>query len=275
LQHRRQPSDDRGIVNEDADTAHLQEHELVHALVDIAAVTGQLAARVRADAVLAQNREDEMRALYAFSRGLAVATDPAQIYSTIQEHLRAITGCRVFYFEPGATPLAPLDTDDHEQRKVEKLLGVVDAEVLDRRVEEERRCGNAADRDDEYGHHSEPDRGNQNRDQIGARDVVEVHELLHADKTQCHRRDERHGEEDWPSNACHRPKVLRVQVAMTPRGDAAHDGLSCAHESRRLQQDHDGFLAPEPSIGSRATATQVVQRLVVPVAWKDSPFFLF
>jgi two-component system, OmpR family, sensor histidine kinase KdpD len=74
--------------------------------VIVAAVTGQLAARARAHAVLAQDREGEMRALYAFSKRLAVATDPAQIYSTIQNHLGANTGCRVVYFEAGASPSA-------------------------------------------------------------------------------------------------------------------------------------------------------------------------
>jgi two-component system sensor histidine kinase KdpD len=74
--------------------------------VIVATVTGQLAARARAHAVLAQDREGEMRALYAFSKRLAVATDPAQIYSAIQDHLGAITGCRVIYFEAGASPLA-------------------------------------------------------------------------------------------------------------------------------------------------------------------------
>jgi two-component system, OmpR family, sensor histidine kinase KdpD len=71
--------------------------------VIVAAVTGQLAARARAHAVLAQDREGEMRALYAFSKRLAIATDPAQIYSAIQDHLGANTGCRVVYFEAGAS----------------------------------------------------------------------------------------------------------------------------------------------------------------------------
>lgn len=70
--------------------------------VIVAAVTAQLTARAHAHAVLAHQREGEMRALYAFSRRLAVATDPAQIYSAIEDHVRAITGCRVVYFEAGA-----------------------------------------------------------------------------------------------------------------------------------------------------------------------------
>jgi two-component system, OmpR family, sensor histidine kinase KdpD len=67
--------------------------------VIVAAVTGQLATRARAHAVLAQEREKEMRALYEFSRRLAVATDAPQIYSAIQDHLSTMTGCRVVYME--------------------------------------------------------------------------------------------------------------------------------------------------------------------------------
>ena len=71
--------------------------------VIVAAVTSQLAARARTHAVLAQDREREMRSLYAFSKRLAVATDPTQIYAAIQDHLSAITGCRVVYFDTGPT----------------------------------------------------------------------------------------------------------------------------------------------------------------------------
>jgi len=86
--------------------------------VIVAAVTGQLAARARAHAVLAQDREREMRALYAFSKGLAVVTDPAQIYSAIQDHLGAITGCRVVYFEAGASSSA----SGHEGEAVPEIV---------------------------------------------------------------------------------------------------------------------------------------------------------
>jgi two-component system sensor histidine kinase KdpD len=67
----------------------------------VATVTGQLAARMRSHALLASEREHAMRALYAFSKRLAVAVDPTQIYSAIQDHLTQITGCRVVYFAPG------------------------------------------------------------------------------------------------------------------------------------------------------------------------------
>lgn len=72
----------------------------------VAMVTSQLAARAHAHARVARLRESEMRALYAFSKRLAVATDPAHIYSAIEDHLGAITGCRVVYFEGGVTTLA-------------------------------------------------------------------------------------------------------------------------------------------------------------------------
>ena len=75
--------------------------------VIVATVTGRLAANARAHAMFAQQRENEMRALYTFSKRLAVVTDETQIYSAIQDHLSAISGCRVVYFEAGATPMAP------------------------------------------------------------------------------------------------------------------------------------------------------------------------
>lgn len=68
----------------------------------VATVTGQLAARARRHSDLARERESEMRALYAFSRRLTVATDARQIHSAIQDHLSSVTGCRVFYFDANA-----------------------------------------------------------------------------------------------------------------------------------------------------------------------------
>jgi two-component system sensor histidine kinase KdpD len=70
--------------------------------VIVAMVTSQLAARAQANARLAQDREAEMRALYAFSRRLAVATDAAEISAAIQGHLSSITSRRVAYFEASA-----------------------------------------------------------------------------------------------------------------------------------------------------------------------------
>lgn len=70
--------------------------------VVVAVVTSQLATRAQANLRLVREREDEMRALYLFSRKLAAATDAAQIYAAIQEHLSLITACRVIYFEAGA-----------------------------------------------------------------------------------------------------------------------------------------------------------------------------
>jgi two-component system sensor histidine kinase KdpD len=64
----------------------------------VAAVTGQLAARGKANAMVAQKHADETRALYAFSKQLAAAADAAEIYSAIEEHLSLITECRVLYF---------------------------------------------------------------------------------------------------------------------------------------------------------------------------------
>jgi two-component system sensor histidine kinase KdpD len=86
----------------------------------VAAVTGELAARARTHAILAQDREREMRTLYAFSKRLAMATDPAQIYSAIQDHLSAVTGRRVVYFGTGAS--APRQEDDPVPRSIQDAV---------------------------------------------------------------------------------------------------------------------------------------------------------
>jgi two-component system sensor histidine kinase KdpD len=69
--------------------------------VVVAVVTGQLANRVREHVKSARQREEEMKALYFFSRRLAVASSPADIHAAIQDHVSAITGCRVALFAAG------------------------------------------------------------------------------------------------------------------------------------------------------------------------------
>jgi two-component system sensor histidine kinase KdpD len=88
---------------------HDPEHLLdVSMFVIVAVVTSQLAASARRTAGLAQTQERQMRALYAFSKRLSIATDAVQISSAIQDHLTAMTGRPVFYLEPLATgSLAP------------------------------------------------------------------------------------------------------------------------------------------------------------------------
>lgn len=71
--------------------------------VVVAVVTSQLASVARSHAALAQEREGEMRALYRFSRRLAVATEPAQISAAIQDHLSSITRRRVVHFVAGGS----------------------------------------------------------------------------------------------------------------------------------------------------------------------------
>jgi two-component system, OmpR family, sensor histidine kinase KdpD len=66
--------------------------------VIVAAVTGQLAARCKVQAMVAGKRADETQALYAFSKKLAAAADADEIYDAIEQHLSLITGCRVVYF---------------------------------------------------------------------------------------------------------------------------------------------------------------------------------
>ena len=88
----------------------------------VATVTGRLAATARTHAMRAEEREAQMRALYAFSRRLAVATDAAQIYSAIQHHLSSIIGRRVVYFEAGAAPSATRGADDGVPEMVRRAV---------------------------------------------------------------------------------------------------------------------------------------------------------
>jgi hypothetical protein len=70
--------------------------------VVLAVVTSQLASRAQDSSQLAQKREGEMRALYAFSKRLAGTHDAADIYAAIQDDVSLITRRPVVYFEAGA-----------------------------------------------------------------------------------------------------------------------------------------------------------------------------
>jgi two-component system sensor histidine kinase KdpD len=68
----------------------------------VAVVTVQLCNTVREHERTARERSEEMKALYFFSRRLAAASGQAEIYTAIQDHLSAITGCPVVFFPIGA-----------------------------------------------------------------------------------------------------------------------------------------------------------------------------
>ena len=68
----------------------------------VAVVTAQLGNRVREHEWAARRSEEEMKALYFFSRRMAVASRPDDIYAAIRDHLSAITGCRIVFFATGA-----------------------------------------------------------------------------------------------------------------------------------------------------------------------------
>src|SRR5919197_1792950 len=68
--------------------------------VFVAIVTGHLATNLRRQADLARRREIEMHDLYAFSRRLAAAHTPGDIYTAIREHLTSMLGRRTILFEP-------------------------------------------------------------------------------------------------------------------------------------------------------------------------------
>jgi two-component system sensor histidine kinase KdpD len=67
--------------------------------VFVAVVTGQLANNVRRHVAAAHERESEVRALYAFSRQLAVASAAPEIYAAIEDHLNLVLDRRVVLFE--------------------------------------------------------------------------------------------------------------------------------------------------------------------------------
>jgi two-component system sensor histidine kinase KdpD len=87
----------------------LEVHNPLHLLdlvlfVFVAVVTGQLANNVRRHVEAARQRESDMRALYSFSRQLAVAAAAPEIHAAIQQHLNEVLGRRAFFFD--ATPEA-------------------------------------------------------------------------------------------------------------------------------------------------------------------------
>jgi len=82
----------------------LEVHNPLHLLdlvlfVFVAVITGQLANNVRRHVEAARQRESDMRALYSFSRQLAVAAAAPEIYAAIQQHLNEVLGHRALLFE--------------------------------------------------------------------------------------------------------------------------------------------------------------------------------
>src|SRR5262249_41718678 len=72
----------------------------------VAIVTGHLATNLRRQADVARRRETEVHELYAFSRRLAAAHTPSDIYTAIREHLASIIGRRTILFESAARGVA-------------------------------------------------------------------------------------------------------------------------------------------------------------------------
>src|SRR5262249_6139158 len=72
----------------------------------VAIVTGHLATNLRRQADVARRRETEVHELYAFSRRLAAAHTPSDIYTAIWEDLASIIGRRTILFESAARGVA-------------------------------------------------------------------------------------------------------------------------------------------------------------------------
>lgn len=80
--------------------------------ISVAVVTSHLAERTRAHIRATEEREEEMRGLYAFSRRLAVASTAQDILSAVRDHLSHRIGHRVFLFEPPAEAATPTQAAD-------------------------------------------------------------------------------------------------------------------------------------------------------------------
>ncbi|MBI3436307.1 MAG: DUF4118 domain-containing protein [Proteobacteria bacterium] len=75
----------------------------------VAVVTGHLAATARREAATARKREIDIRNLYAFSRRLAAARSPSDIYKAIHEHLASLVARRVVLFGPSGRGAEPVE----------------------------------------------------------------------------------------------------------------------------------------------------------------------
>jgi two-component system sensor histidine kinase KdpD len=137
------------------DPQHLIELPL---FVFVAIVTGHLASSLRRQADLARRRETEVHDLYAFSRRLAAAHTPGDIYTAIREHLASVIGRRTILFEaaPPGVPGAALSDEgqipDAVKRAMEALAEAGKGSGNSSVVEEGGRvwlvrpvCGNAGD----------------------------------------------------------------------------------------------------------------------------------
>src|SRR6266545_6909548 len=107
------------------DPQHLIELPL---FIFVAVVTGHLATNLRRQADLARRRETEVQDLYAFSRRLAAAHTPSDIYTAIREHLASIIGRRTILFETaprgglGATLSGEQEVPDEVKRETEAVV---------------------------------------------------------------------------------------------------------------------------------------------------------
>ena len=88
--------------------------------VFVAVVTGQLANNVRRHVEAARQRESDMRALYSFSRQLAVAAAAPEIYAAIQQHLNEVLGRRALLFD--AIPEAQQTKIQHDEHDVPDIV---------------------------------------------------------------------------------------------------------------------------------------------------------
>ena len=82
--------------------------------VIVAIVTGQLANNLSRQAEIARRNEVDMRALYAFSRRLAVSHDAMEIYAAIQEHISSVIQRKVVLVGAGIGNQQENNTSDDD-----------------------------------------------------------------------------------------------------------------------------------------------------------------
>ena len=91
--------------------ANLQDLVDLLMFVIVAVLTSRLAAGVRAQALEAKRRQAEVGGLYAFSECLAASADPAELNTSILEHLAPVLGRPIHLLLPDAGRLAVVGQD--------------------------------------------------------------------------------------------------------------------------------------------------------------------
>jgi two-component system sensor histidine kinase KdpD len=119
--------------------------------VCVAIVTGRLADNVRRNLEAVQEREEEVRSLYAFSRRLASASTAGDILSAIREHLSAILGRPTVIFERGEAGLTPVGGEAGVPEAIRLAIAGIDQGKGEHRLDEQWLLRAVSDRSSTFG----------------------------------------------------------------------------------------------------------------------------